>query len=208
MQVSINQIMVSVVTLIVAVVIVSLVMIPVIDITSQTKVDVNEVNDGAVGFDLSKFTPTDENVPEYSLDVYISGDTVSIDGMGSKTADDMVIMITNDQVLFVKDGAMYYTAGGFTEEYDNITITLTQTEVCGMAYEWVYFPETDGKYASFPNGFQYNVSGEVISVGSFAGVTLISDNDVITSDNEYGLSVDIQSEGESVSGVTYGVYNE
>ena len=200
-----STILSKVVMMLIAVVVVAMIMIPIIEEMSITKVDVEEINEGAVGYDLSYYTPDMDSVPEYTLTVTIDSGNVTVTGMGTKTADDMVIMLSDSQALLVKDGKVYYINDGVTEEVLTKTITLTQTELNGIAYDWVYFPETDGKFASFSNGFQYNISGEVIGVGTFAGVGLISKDTNITNDNPYGFTADTQTDGEITTGVIYEV---
>ena len=193
----------KVVMILIAVVVVVMILSPLIESMSQTRIDVNEVNEGAVGYDLSYFTPDMENVPTYALTVTLDGGNVTVTGMGTKTADDMAIMVSDSQALIIQGGKMYYIDGNVTEEVETIELTLDQTELNDNIYEWVYFPEIDGIYASFPDGFQYNISGEVIGVGTFAGVSLISKDTVITNDNPYGLTAEIQTADDDTVGVIY-----
>lgn len=200
-----STILSKVVMMLIAVVVVAMIMIPIIEEMTITKVDVEEINEGAVGYDLSYYTPDMDSVPEYTLTVTLDSGNVTVTGMGTKTADDMAIMVSDSQALVIQGGKMYYIDGNVTEEVETIELTLDQTELNGNTYEWVYFPETDGKFASFPNGFQYNYSGEVIGVGTFAGVGLISKDTNITNDNPYGFTADIQTDGEITTGVIYEV---
>ena len=181
------------------------VFVPIIEEMTQEEVVIGGINEGAVGYDLSYYTPDMDSVPEYTLTVTIDGGNVTVTGMGTKTADDMAIMLSDSQALLVKNGKMYYIDGNVTEEVVSIELTLNQTELNDNTYEWVYFPEIDGKFASFPNGFQYNISNEIVGAGTFAGISLISKDTEITNDNPYGFTAEIQTDGEITTGVIYEV---
>ncbi len=192
-----------VISVLLSVIVICAVLIPIVHSVTTEQETIS--NEGGVGAELSLYESGDDvdstvTVAKSGSDYVLSGDYSM--NIGSS---DMVIMLANDQSLFVINGVMKYYDGSTTSEVDSYTLTLDSAELNGAAYEWVYFPETDGEYQSFPDGFEHNWSESVVGVGNFAGLTLISKDSVITSDNPYNMIATTQTEGDTVVGITYDV---
>lgn len=194
------------VSILIGIIIIALVLIPILNSTMQDTREIHQTNEGSVGADLSLFNAgTTKN---YTVEVTKDGSAIVLTGDYSTSYDiamNSVIMLANSQALYTDNGKLYYTDGQRTTEVDSYTLTLDSTHLNGQPYQWVYFPETNGAYASYTNGYDYNLSGNIIAMGTYAGVTVISKDSTVTSNDTVAPidTVTIHTDNEKTTGVTY-----
>lgn len=193
----------KVVKMLVAIVIVALVMIPIIDMTTKTVVDIEEINEGSSGIDLALYTLADDTADK-TVTVTLSDGNVVFSGDYTKTipAVDMVVCISDTTSLFVRNGSLIFFDGTTNQTVTTKDITVSGTTVNDQTASWVYFPTANGKYSSYNSGFEYSLS-DTVAVGTLAGVTAISLEDTVTTANLSGLHAHVQETETGVSGVIY-----
>ena len=193
----------KVMAIIVAVVVVALIFVPIVGQLTQERIDIEEHNDGYFGVDLSRYE-LGKSHPNKSINVTLADNTVTFSGdyVGTVSADtDFIIECSDIDSLFVKNGVMYYFDGEKTRNVDSHTIAINGKTVNGRNANYVFFPETDGKFASFDE-YQYNVI-PVIGVGSFAGMSILSSENTIVDTNLDGFKATVVKDDSGVHGVEY-----
>lgn len=179
------------------------------------------LNENPVG-DLRLSYSTEGNLNKYvAFDISGSSVTVSkgaiVEGV-MQTADytfsptaDMILFATNNVAVTLVGSVLNLTVDGYVH---SVTETLTIKVMDKLyisegsvdseyAYTFVYYPDADGTYANYTSYSHDN--GTMYAIGSFAGVSLSSQEDTMVGGNPYGFSATTLDNDGDITGVHYEV---
>ena len=199
-----NELTVKVIGIVIAVIAFALILVPIVEKMTQEEISIDEVNIGNNGIDLALFDGSEHD--DKSVAVSLSGSNIVISGTYSKTlsAEDGIVMVSDKNALYTQNGSLYFFDGTTVTQVENIMLDFTGNTVNGQTVSWVYFPETDGEYSSYNNGYRYQLSDAVGVGGWYSLMGAISNGDNVTVSVPEGVTAHVNvAEDNSVLGVTY-----
>lgn len=196
----------SVMAVLVAAIIVAVVLVPLVNGMATDSEDIDKKNEGAYGVDLGYYGSAD-SWPARTVTVSLSRSVITLEGDYSASvsaSDDGIIAISDRGALYVKGGSLLWYDGTSRSFVTSLTLTLTEDKhFNGNAVSWVYFPETDGAFASYSGTITYDLS-DIVAVGDFAGLVLVSDNKSMIGNNPYNMHAEIKKNADGqTTGVDY-----
>lgn len=192
----------KVIAILIPVIVVAVICVPIVNALTMEQIDIEEHNVDPIGVDLSVFDLTKSHSNK-SITVTLSGSSIEFSGdyTGTVNADDMIIMVSDSNSLVCKDGQLLYFDGSSTSSVEDITLTIIGNTVNSTQATYVYFPDADGIYATYYE-YEYSFS-DCVAVGTFAGATIISNENDIEKSNVDGYSAEVQEDESGVYGVDY-----
>lgn len=150
---------------------------------------------------------------EYTFNVGVAGDTVTIGSMSGSSAIDTVVYSDDGGALMIAGGEVVYiyesgddtaiTTLGASVSVTNTAGQLTVSDgvntVVRDSPAWAYCPQAGGNYACYDAGGLY-VNNEPLSVGGYFG-GVYAYNELITPD--YGLVMDSDATNEYITSVNW-----
>ena len=193
----------TVTSVLVCVILIGALLVPVVEDFAEEEV----TNTGAAeGLSLGYFLSSDDwPSAAISITADTSGVTLSGDYAGTVSASDCILAVSDTAAAYLKGGKLIWYDGSTRSQTDSLTLTLDGSAhtLNGVAAQWVYLPQTGGAYGSY-SGSIANQLSDVVAVGDFAGVVMISDGTEILSGNSYGLAATVGTgDGGEITGVTY-----
>lgn len=207
MSVSENQTLTkSVIAVLVAIIVIGVVLVPLVNEMAGGSGDTDRKNEGAYGVDLGYYGSTD-SWPAKTVTVSLSRSAITLSGdytASVSASDNGIIAISDKGALYAKNGSLIWYDGTSRSFVSTLTLTLTEDKhFNGNAVSWVYFPETDGAFASYSGTVSYDLS-DIVAVGDFAGLVLVSDNKSIVGNNPYNMQAEIRKNADGqTTGVDY-----
>lgn len=201
-----NKLTGTVITVIVAIIVIGVVLIPIVNsLTTTTEIidvpgdeNTNPVGDLRLAYSEDTDLVIDLTISLEGGSVAISGD-YSISGL----AGDQILFGSDDYSVVIQNGALIESIEGVGSTVTSVTIAVSDGEINGVPYTFLYYPSSDGTYANYQS-WEYDI-GASYAVGSFAGVTLQSKDGTITDTNPYGFVADVETEDGITTGVNYNI---
>lgn len=191
----------TIIGIVAAVIIVCVCLIPIVNSAAMDHVEYE--NEGHSDVELSLFKLSSAHADK-TVSVAMEGSNIVLSGDYEKTVgnEDQLLMVSNVSSVFVKNGQLYYFDGNYTNAVSQIDLVIAGHNVNGKNADWVYFPETDGIYGSYNDGFDHRVS-DVIGVGSFAGYSVVSKQNTVLTDDYLSATVVVDEQTKAVENVHY-----
>ena len=195
----------TVTSVLVCVILIGVLLVPVVEDFAQEEV----TNTGAAeGLSLGYFQSSDDwPSAAISITADTSGASLSGDYAGTVSASDCILAVSDTAAAYLTGGKLIWYDGSTRSQTDSLTLTLDGSAhtLNGVAAQWVYLPQMGGAYGSY-SGSIANQLSDVVAVGDFAGVVMISDGTEILSGNSYGLAATVGTgDGGEITGVTYAI---
>lgn len=183
-------------------------LIPLIADSTTETVGYDGNNGDGVGITLAKSTATDEELPTSTLSFVLDGGGSMVIISGSYLqgipVQDMVLAVADTMAVYVQNGELHSYVNGTDTVVNSMAWIINDGKINTMPYQWVYFPATNGEYASYSNGYANSFGLDAIAVGTGGGYTAISSGSEVTStDSPVGLIAKPVHEGDGISEVGY-----
>lgn len=207
-----NGVLGTIITAVVAFVILSVVLVPVVDSESSYYVERDENNENPLS-DI-RFTYTEQPVSK-TYEIYwnnnsspgnfrISGDYTYSGSLGTN----QILMGTDNWNITVYEGTIRESIDGkssilITRGSGTFTRTITNGIVEGTSepYQYLYYPDEFGIYANY-DSYEYNTA-DAYSVGSFAGLSVITKGGEIQNETAIPMVADTIVEDDEYTGMDF-----
>ena len=135
-----------------------------------------------------------------SSGVHINGDYIE-----DREYLNQIILLSDKVALYIQDGQLWYF-----DSTDNSNVAITQLDVTisdgkvnDVDYDWLYYPNIEGKYRAYTPPLEYRL-GDVVAFGVYEEGGIISNNDTITANTSpLEFTVEIKDKGYGVGQVYY-----
>lgn len=160
--------------------------------------------DNGVGLGVPMTNATSSTNAELLFSKTANGIEVSGTYNGLVTSSDIVLVLANNQSVYVSDGKLHYYNGFMDAILTELPISITDGKMNGTAYTWLYYPYSDGLYRAYDGSVDYEVNQRVAGIGASGGTVIISMNDTVSSNNSgEDVSVYIDRSEEGIDGIYY-----
>lgn len=199
-----NKMMAQIIAVIVAVVVIGIIMIPIVNaVTTTTEIiDIPGIeNPDPIG-DL-RLSMSNDTALDLEFEVTVGDDGASVTGSyeASGLTGTLILFGSDDYSLIYSEGRLFETVSGSGNYVNSASVSIKDGEINGVPYTFVYYPSADGNYANFAE-YEHDL-GDAYAVGTRGSLSIASLEGDIVGSNQYGFTADVQSEGETVTGVEY-----
>lgn len=166
------------------------------------EVEVESENGPGVGIPMHRAS---DNTNTW-LNITQTEDGVALSGSYSGTVDisDGIILLANNQAVYVSEGELHYYNGLTDSIITDFTAHIGNGKFNNIPFEWLYYPDSDGPYRAYDGSVAYEVDDRVAGIGSSNGNVIISMNDTVDSNNSgRDVFVYIDRSEEGIEGIYY-----
>lgn len=134
----------------------------------------------------------------------VNGVDVSGNYNGVITSKDIVLVLADNQAVYIQDGALHHYDGVSDNVISHLTVTIAGGTMNNVAFAWAYYPDPDGAYRAYDSKVRYDIDSRVAGIGSHEGDVVISMNNTATSDNTGSdVVVIVNRSADGIEGIKY-----
>lgn len=189
-----------IVTVLIGIILISLFVGVTIDLVYD--VDIEEDNGDGLGVPMS--SASDKTYADLNFIKTDSGVKVSGAYSGLVRASNIVLVLANDQSVYVRNGDLHYYNGYMDVILNELPMNISHGKLNNLPFEWLYYPNTQGAYRAYDGSVDYDVNERVAGIGTYSDSVIISMNDTVTSNNSgQDVFVYIDRSEEGIEGIYY-----